>query len=131
MPSATTRGASFCATLRDLGKRPFRETDCELFICKLLFNPIDTTSRRQHTIHTFTAPTTTPGRRLHWTAISLASRCTPLPLPDPFRSAATVSSHCTASRSPASVHTSAAFPPSTPSITSLLSVEPNNREEGG
>src|SRR3546814_15160060 len=53
MPSATTRGASFCATLRDLGKRPFRETDCELFICKLLFNPIDTTSRRQHTKHPF------------------------------------------------------------------------------
>src|SRR3546814_5654289 len=62
MPSATTRGSSFCATLRDLGKRPFRETDCELFICKLLFNPIDTTSRRQHTKHPFKAPTTTPGR---------------------------------------------------------------------
>src|SRR3546814_15186176 len=57
MPSATTRGASFCATLRDLGKRPFRETDCELFICKLLFNPLDTTSRRQHTKQTFKAPT--------------------------------------------------------------------------
>src|SRR3546814_3589040 len=72
MPSATTRGASFCATLRDLGKRPFRETDCELFICKLLFNPLDTTSRRQHPKQTFKVPTTTTGRRLRWTAIYLA-----------------------------------------------------------
>src|SRR3546814_13665941 len=101
MPSATTRGASFCATLRDLGKRPFRETDCELFICKLLFNPIDTTSRRQHTKHPFKAPTTTPGRRLHWTAISLASRCTALPLPDPFRLASTVPIHFPGPRCPA------------------------------
>src|SRR3546814_10197426 len=59
MPNTMASGASFCATLRDLGKRPFRETDCELFICKLLFNPIDTTSRQQHTKHTFKAPTTT------------------------------------------------------------------------
>src|SRR3546814_2569846 len=79
MPNTMASGASFCATLRDLGKRPFRETDCELFICKLLFNPIDTTSRQQHTKHTFKAPTTTLGRRLHWTAISLASRCTAVP----------------------------------------------------
>src|SRR3546814_20115837 len=72
MPSATTRGASFCATLRDLGKRPFRETDCELFICKILFNPIETTSRRPHTKHTLQAPTNKPRRATQCTQTSLA-----------------------------------------------------------
>src|SRR3546814_16548615 len=67
MPSATTRGASFCATLRDLGQRTFRETDCELFIGQLLFNPIDQTSRAQHNKPKSNAPNTTTQPRQQYT----------------------------------------------------------------
>src|SRR3546814_7920590 len=60
MPSATTSGASFCAILRGFDTRTFTAFDFELFICKLLFIPIDTTSRRQRTNYQLKALTATP-----------------------------------------------------------------------
>src|SRR3546814_2377894 len=60
MPSATTRGASFYAILRGFDTRTFTAFDFELFICKLLFIPIDTTSRRQRTNYQLKALTATP-----------------------------------------------------------------------
>src|SRR3546814_15662740 len=60
MPSATTSGASFCAIPRGFDTRTFTAFDFELFICKLLFIPIDTTSRRQRTNYQLKALTATP-----------------------------------------------------------------------
>src|SRR3546814_17251847 len=60
MPSAPTSGASFCALLRGFDTRTFTAFDFELFICKLLFIPIDTTSRHQRTNYHPNAPTAPP-----------------------------------------------------------------------
>src|SRR3546814_20609390 len=63
MPSATTSGASFCAILRGFDTRTFTAFDFELFICKLLFIPIDTPSRRQRTnYHLKALPRSTKSR---------------------------------------------------------------------